>query len=236
MPTSMLGKKIGMTRVFDGEGRMVPVTVIELGPCAVLQVKTKEQHGYEALQLGFDDRVTGEQWDRIKRKFGEKKLEGNLKGIRRPEIGHYLKNAGGAAPKRFVKEVRLAEGESFAAGDRIGADALSAWKKVDVIGTSKGKGTQGTMKSWNFKSGPNTHGSKNRRSPGSIGKGGSTPGHVPRGKKMYTHLGNERCTVRNLDVVKVDPQHNLLLVRGATPGPRGGYLVVRKAVATRVVQ
>ncbi|MHC4390866.1 MAG: 50S ribosomal protein L3 [Planctomycetota bacterium] len=235
MPTAILGKKLGMTRVFDGEGNMVPVTVIEAGPNTVLQVRTKEKDGYEAVQLGFDDVLTGEQWDRIKQKYAEKKLRGGLKGLKRPEIGHYLTTGKGTAPKKFVREVFAADGESFEAGQQLNADTAESWGKVDVIGTSKGRGTMGTMRAWNFSSGPNTHGSKNRRNPGSIGMA-ATPKRVLKGQKMYTRWGNERATVRNLDVVSIDKDHNLILVRGGVPGPTNGYVVVRKAVACKVAK
>lgn len=235
MPTALLGKKIGMTRVFDESGEMIPVTVIEAGPCSVLQVKTNEKEGYRALQLGFDDRTTGEQWDRIKKEFGNKKLQGNLKGLRRPMIGHLTKTAGGATPKRFIKEVPLGDDENFKAGDLITIEIAAAWKKVDIIGKSKGRGMAGTIRAWNFSSGPRAHGSKNRRNPGSSGMG-TTPGRVIKGKKMFTRWGNERATIRNLDVVSVDTERNLVLVRGGVPGPTGGYVVIRKAVATRVKQ
>ncbi|RME69947.1 MAG: 50S ribosomal protein L3 [Planctomycetota bacterium] len=235
MPQALLGKKLGMTRIFDDQGNMLPVTVIEAGPCAVLQVRTPERDGYRALQLGFDERMTPEQWERVKKRLAEgKPLRGNLKGLTRPEIGHLQKTAGGESPKRFVKEVPVDDGESWSVGDRVTVEVAAEWKKVDVVGTSKGKGLQGTMKAHNFGSGPRSHGSKNQRLPGSIGMA-ATPKRVLKGQRMYTRLGGKRATVRNLDVVKVDPERNLLLVKGAIPGPRGGYVVIRKAVAARVV-
>ncbi|MFC1705495.1 50S ribosomal protein L3 [Planctomycetota bacterium] len=235
MPNALLGKKLGMTRIFIEGGRSVPVTVIEAGPCSVLEIRTPERNGYHAAQLGFDDRFTGEQWERIRTRLADGKRSGNLKGLRKPLFGHYQKTAGGVIPKRFVKEVRLADDESLEVGQEITVDVAEGWKKVDVIGTSKGRGTQGTMRAWNFSSGPNSHGSKNRRNPGSIGMG-ATPGRVLRGRKMYTRWGAERSTVRNLTVVGVQPERNLILVKGGVPGPTGGYLLVRKAVATRVAQ
>jgi large subunit ribosomal protein L3 len=236
MPQALLGKKLGMTRIFDDEGNMVPVSVIEAGPCTVLQVRTSEKDGYRALQLGFDDRMTPEQWERSQKKAaeGKGKLRGNLKGLTKPELGHLQKTAGGTAPKYFVKEVPYAEGETFTAGDMVTAEVASEWKKVDVVGTSKGKGQQGTMKAHNFSSGPRSHGSKNQRLPGSIGMA-ATPKRVLKGTRMYTRLGGKRATVRNLDIVKVDPERNLLLIKGGIPGPTGGYVLVRKAVAARVV-
>ncbi len=234
MPTALLGKKLGMTRVFDADGKMLPVTVIELGPCTVMQVRTPERDGYRALQLGFDERMTEEQWERVKKKAAEGKLRGHLKGLTKPELGHLQKTAGGVSPKRFVKEVPCGEEESYSPGDRITVEIAKEWAKVDVVGTSKGKGLQGTMKAHNFGSGPRSHGSKNQRLPGSIGMA-ATPKRVLKGTRMYTRLGGKRATVRNLDVVKVDPERNLLLIKGGVPGPKGGYVVVRKAVAARVV-
>ncbi|GIW71429.1 MAG: 50S ribosomal protein L3 [Planctomycetota bacterium] len=234
MPTAILGKKLGMTRVFDEAGNMLPVTVIEAGPCAVLQVRTPERDGYRAVQLGFDDRFTGEQWERIQKKAseGRGRLHGHLKGLTRPLLYHYLKTARGETPKRFVREVELLPDEALEPGQRVTVEVAAEWKKVDVIGTSKGRGTAGTMRAHGFGSGPRSHGSKNQRLPGSIGAA-TFPGRVLKGKRMYTRLGGQRATVRNLDVVKIDPEHNLILVRGGVPGPRGGYVVVRRAVACR---
>jgi len=235
MPKALLGKKLGMTRVYDDQGRVRGVTVIEAGPCAILDVMTKERNGYEAVQLGFEDRFTGEQWETVRKKAAEDKLDGNLKGLRKPELGRYLKGAKGVSPKRFVREVKLADGETPKVGETVTVSAADAWKKVDVTGVSKGKGFQGTMKAWNFSSGPNTHGTKNRRKPGSIGSS-STLGRVVKGKRMYTRVGNEQATMRNLNVVKVDQERNLILVEGSVPGPNGAYVVVRKAIATKVAQ
>lgn len=228
MPNGLLGKKLGMTRVFDDKGAMVPVTVIEAGPCPVLEVKTEEKHGYRAIQLGLGDRYTGEQWERVRRKHQEGKLAGNLKGVTRPELGHYLGTAGGESPKRFVKEVRYGEGESFQVGQAVTAEVVEAWPVVDVIGTSKGRGFAGTIKAHHFNRGRTSHGSKNTRKPGSVGQK-TFPGRTHPGKRLCKHLGDARATVRNLRVVKVDREKNLVLLEGAVPGPTGGFLVIRQA-------
>ena len=230
MPEGLLGKKVGMTRVFDDKGAMVPVTVIEAGPCAVLQVKTPEKEGYRGLQLGFEERLSGEQWERVRKKYAEGKLQGHLKGLKRPMLGHLKTTARGASPKRFIREVRYFEGENFEPGQSLTVAVCEGWKKVDVIGVSKGRGTAGTVKAHGFAMGPRAHGTKNIRQPGSVGQK-TFPARTFPGKRMYKHLGAVRSTVRNLNVVKLDPERNLILVEGAVPGPNGGYLVVRKAVA-----
>ncbi len=235
MPEGLLGKKLGMTRIFDEKGAMVPVTVIEAGPCAVLQVKTPEKEGYRGIQLGFEDRFTGGQWERVKQKLAEGKLKGYLKGVTRPELGHCLQTAKGVSPKRFVREVRYFEGESFEPGQTVGLEVAEGWKVVDVIGRSKGRGFAGTIKAHGFNRGRTSHGSKNTRRPGSVGQK-TFPGRTHRGKRLYKHLGAVQATVRNLAVVKVDKEKNLILVHGAVPGPNGGYVVVRKARATKVKQ
>jgi large subunit ribosomal protein L3 len=224
-----------MTRVFNEKGAMVPVTVIEAGPCAVLQVKTPEKEGYRGIQLGFDEHFSGEQWERVSKKLGEGKLSGHLKGVTRPELGHLKTTGKGASPKRFVREVHYFEGEAFEAGQAVGVEVVEAWKVVDVIGTSKGRGFAGTIKAHHFNRGRASHGSKNTRRPGSVGQK-TFPGRSHPGKRLYKHLGNKRATVRNLTVVKVDKEKNLLLVEGAVPGPTGGFVVVRKARATKVKQ
>ena len=230
MPTGVLGKKLGMTRVFDDKGAMVPVTVIEAGPCAVLQVKTQEKEGYRAIQLGFGERYTGEQWDRVKKKAAEGKLKGNIKDVTRPEMGHIAKT--GTSPKRFVKEVHYSDKETFEAGGTVTLDALDGLTHVDVVGTSKGRGYAGTIKAHHFNRGRASHGSKNTRRPGSVGQK-TFPGRTHPGKRLYKHLGNARATVRNLRVVKTDKEKNLLLLEGAIPGPTGAFVLVRKPCALR---
>jgi large subunit ribosomal protein L3 len=235
MPEGLLGKKLGMTRVFNDKGAMVPVTVIEAGPCAVLQVKTPEKEGYRGIQLGFGERFTGEQWDRVQKKHAEGKLKGNLKDVTRPELGHLKATGKGASPKRFVKEVHYYEGETYEAGQQLGVEVLEAWKVVDVIGTSKGRGFSGTIKAHHFNRGRASHGSKNTRRPGSVGQK-TFPGRSHPGKRLYKHLGAAKATVRNLQIVKIDKEKNIVLVEGAVPGPTGAFVVVRKARATRVKQ
>ncbi len=235
MPNGLLGKKLGMTRVFDEKGAMVPVTVIEAGPCPILQVKTLEKEGYRGLQLGFAERYTGEQWERVQKKAAEGKLKGNLKDVTRPEMWHLKTTGKGASPKRYVKEVQYSDKESFEAGGVVTVEICEAWKKVDVIGTSKGRGFAGTIKAHHFNRGRASHGSKNTRRPGSVGQK-TFPGRTHPGKRLYKHLGDARATVRNLSVVKIDNEKNLHLVEGAVPGPTGAFVLVRKARATRVKQ
>ena len=201
----LLGKKLGMTQLYADDGMLVPVTVIQAGPCQVMQVKTMDRDGYNAIQLGFDDR---------KRKSASK-----------PESGHA--RAANTEPKRFVREVTSEGNEDLDLGQTIGVDIFGAVKSVDVIGRSKGKGFQGSVKRHGFRGMPASHGaSKVHRSPGSIG-GASDPARVFKGTLMPGQMGNVRETVQNLKVVRVDTEKNLLLVRGAVPGPNGGYLIVR---------
>jgi len=202
----ILGKKLSMTQIWNEAGEVVPVTVILAGPCTVLQVKTKDNDGYRALQLGFGD----------KRK------------ATKPLLGHFKKS--NAKPKAFVREVPIDESDAFEAGQTVTVEVLAAVKKVDVIGTSKGRGFQGCVKRHNFNRGPVTHGTKNTREPGSSGQN-TSPGHVWKGKRMSGHMGAERKTVRNLDVVKVEKEQNLLYLRGGVPGPNGGFVYIRPAVA-----
>jgi len=205
MPGGLLGKKLGMTQIFAEDGTLVPVTVIQAGPCRVMQVKTRDSDGYSALQLGFDDR---------KRKNATK-----------PESGHARK--AGIEPKHFVREVRTDEPEKFQLGQTVTVEIFEDADSVDVVGTSKGKGFQGSIKRHKFRGQPASHGaSKIHRAPGSIG-GASDPARVFKGTRMPGHMGNVRKTVQNLQVVSVDAEKNLLLVKGAVPGPRGGYLILR---------
>ncbi|MFC6616665.1 50S ribosomal protein L3 [Deinococcus radiophilus] len=199
----ILGTKIGMTQIWK-EDRAVPVTVILAGPCPVVQRKTNEVDGYEAVQIGFGDRKE--------------------KNLNKPQLGH-LKKAS-LSPVRYLREFRDFSPE----GDEVRVDLFSEGEKVDVTGTSKGKGFQGVMKRWNFSGGPASHGAKKwHRRPGSIGQR-KTPGRVFKGKKMAGHMGDERVTVQNLEVVEVRPDENLILVKGAVPGANGGLVVLRGAV------
>lgn len=204
MQKGLIGKKIGMTQLFDEKGNVIPVTVIELGPCPVVQKKTVETDGYNAVQLGF----------------GEVKVQ----RVNKPVKGHYAK--ANVAPRKLLKEFRLKDIDALDVGDIIKADVFEVGEKVDVTGISKGKGTAGVIKRWNFSRLKETHGSGPVvRKGGSIGAC-SDPSRVFKGKKMAGRLGSERVTIQNLDVVKVDAENNLIAVKGAVPGPRGGIVVV----------
>ncbi|MDE6269153.1 MAG: 50S ribosomal protein L3 [Muribaculaceae bacterium] len=202
----LLGKKIGMTSVFSADGKNVPCTVIEVGPCVVTQVKTVETDGYNALQLGF-----GEQKE---------------KHLTQPEIGHFKK--AGVAPKRHLAEFKGFDGE-YKLGDTITVDMFTESDFVDVVGTSKGKGFQGVVKRHGFGGvGQSTHGQHNRlRAPGSIGAC-SYPAKVFKGMRMAGQMGNERVTVQNLQVVKIIPEHNLMMIKGSVPGSKGSILLIEK--------
>lgn len=210
MSTMLLGKKIGMTQVYDDAGLIVPVTVIQAGPCAVMQVKTQETDGYYALQLGFE----------------EVKQSRRLK----PEIGHARK--AGAIVPRFVREVRLMQPAEKQPGEMITVEVFQNVTYVDVVGTSKGKGYQGVMKRHGFKGQPASHGCERKhRSPGSI-SGGVSRGHgrgIKKGHKMAGHMGHVKCTSRNHRVIGVDLENNLLIIKGPVAGPSGGYVMVQAA-------
>ncbi len=207
MQKAIMGKKLGMTQIFDESGKFIPVTVVEAGPCTVVQKKTVENDGYEAIQIGFGD-------------IKEKK-------VTKPQQGHFKK--AGVAYKRFVKELRLDDCTTYNVGDEFTAEIFAEGDKIDVTGTSKGKGYAGTVKRWGTHRGPMTHGSGYHRGPGSMG-GCSDPSRVYKGKKLPGHLGNEQVTVQNLDVVKVIADKNLILVKGAVPGPKGGLLLIKNTV------
>lgn len=209
----ILGRKIGMTQVFTEDGRAVPVTVIEAGPCTVMAVKNAERDGYESVQLGF----------------------GHKRRLNKPRLGHVRKATGNNDTRpRYLREFRGGS-EGTQLGQQVTIDMIFAIDDyVDVIGTSKGKGFQGGVKRWHFRGGPKTHGQSDRtRAPGSVGAG-TTPGRVYKGQKMAGHMGNERVTVQNLQVVDIDPENHVLLVKGAVPGPRNGLIMVRKAVKKNV--
>lgn len=209
----ILGKKVGMTRVYDESGKLVPVTVIQAGPCIVMQEKSVETDGYSAVQIGFDE----------------------VKASRRkqPEIKHAEK--AGATPKRFVREIRVANGAELPGklGDSITVAAFSEEKFVDVTGTSKGKGFAGVMKRHGFGGFPASHGTERKhRAPGSISSYASNAGHgagPKKGKRMSGHMGNCRVTTKNHILVAIDEEKNLLVIKGAVPGPAGGYCIVRSA-------
>lgn len=206
MVATILGRKLGMTQVWSEDDQLVPVTVIEAGPCVVSQVKTDEKDGYTAAQIAF----------------GELKP----KKVNKPTAGHFAK--AGVDPRKHVAEVRLDGDEEVSVGDEITVGIFEPGAQVHITGTSKGKGFAGTMKRHNFSGGPGGHGSHFHRIPGSVGQA-STPSRVFRGKKMAGQMGNATATVRNLEVVKVDSEQNLLLVKGAVPGGKGALLTVRSA-------
>ena len=202
MLQGFLGKKIGMTQIFREDGKVVPVTVIEAGPCVVTQVKTKETDGYEAVQLGY----------------------GDVKRRNKPQAGH-LKNS---RLSRYLREVATDDTSEFAVGQTIGVDIFETGEKVDIIGTSKGRGFAGVMKRWNFGGGPRTHGQSDRaRAPGSIG-GGTTPGKVYKGLKMGGHMGNRRITVKALEIIEIDAERNLLMIKGGIPGATNSLIQIRR--------
>lgn len=208
MQKGIIGKKMGMTQIFDEKGNVVPVTVIEAGPCVVVQKKTVENDGYAALQIGFGD-VTA-------------------KHVNKPMKGHFDKSD--VAPKKTLREFRLADCDAFNVGDVIKADVFASGDRVDVVGTSKGKGYAGAIKRWNFHRLKESHGTGPvARHAGSLGAC-SSPSRVYKGTKAAGHLGCERVTVQNLDVIKVDVENNLIAVRGAVPGPRGGIVLLSDSV------
>ncbi len=208
MQKGLIGKKVGMTQLFDENGKVIPVTVVEAGPCVVVQKKTVEKDGYAAVQVGFGDvKVTR---------------------VNKPLAGHFKK--ADVAPKKVLKEFRLKDTESLNVGDILKADVFAAGDRVDVVGTSKGKGTAGAIKRWNFGRLKESHGTGPvARHAGSLGAC-SDPSRVYKGKKLAGHLGAERVTIQNLDVVKVDADNNLIAVKGAIPGPRGGIVVLADTV------
>ncbi len=209
MAKAILGRKLGMTQIFTEEGRVVPVTVVESGNNFVLQNKTDETDGYNAVQIGFGD---------IKEK-----------NVTKPLKGHFEK--AGVKAVRFIREMRLAAPSEYNVGDTIGVDIFAAGDLVDVVGTSKGKGFAGGIKRHNFARGPMGHGSKSHREPGSTGAMISGPGgRVLKGKKLPGRMGGERVTVQRLTVVRVDTDRNLILIKGAIPGPKKGFVVIKDTV------
>ena len=205
MQKGIIGKKIGMTQIFDANGKVVPVTVVEAGPCPVTQKKTLENDGYESVQLGFQD---------VK-----------VERLTKPLKGHFAK--ADVAPKKVLKEFRLSDISSVNVGDVIKADIFAVGDMVDVTGTSKGKGTAGAIKRWNFSRLKETHGTGPvARHAGSLGAC-SDPSRVYKGKKLAGHLGHEKVTVQNLSIVKIDVENNLIAIKGAIPGPKGSYVVIK---------
>ena len=207
MKKAIIGKKIGMTQIFDETGKVIPVTVIEAGPCVVAQVKTVETDGYDAIQLGFGD-------------VKENK-------VIKPIKGHFAKAS--ITPKKHLREFRVDSIESYKVGDEVKADTFAQGDKIDVQGTSKGKGFQGVIKRHGQSRGPMGHGSMYHRRPGSMGPT-STPGRVFKGKKLPGHMGVQTITIQNLDVVRVDMDKNVILVKGSVPGVKGAILKIKTSV------
>ena len=211
MKKAIVGKKIGMTQIFTEDGRLVPVTVIEAGPCTVVQLKTVESDGYQAVQVGFGEMTEARA----------KKL------LTKPVQGHFAK--AGVAAKRTLREFRFDDCTGYKVGDEIKVDQFQKGDRIDVTGTSKGHGFTGAIQRWNQHTGPMAHGSKYHRGVGSL-SANSDPSRVFKGKHMSGHYGVDRVTVQNLEVVSVDAERNLLLVKGAVPGPNESLLVIRDTV------
>ncbi len=204
MKEGILGRKVGMTQVFDAQGTAIPVTVIEAGPCVVTQVKTPKRDGYAAVQLGF----------------------GVARRLNEPQRGHLM----GLPPVRHLREIRISPDEAVEVGQKVEVGIFKPGDRVDVTGISKGRGFAGVVRRHGFAGGPRTHGQSDRtRAPGAISSG-TTPGRILKGKRMAGRMGGERVTVQNLEVIVADPARNLLLVRGAVPGARNGLLLIRRAV------
>ena len=209
MAKGILGKKLGMTQIFEADGKMIPVTVVEAGPCLVIQNKTEETDGYNAVQLGFGE---------LKEKHTSK-----------PMKGHFDK--AGVTPVKFVRELRLSAPSEYTVGQKISAEIFTAGELIDATGISRGKGFAGTIKRHNFSRGPMAHGSKSHREPGSMGPMHSGPGgRVIKGKKLPGRMGNAKVTVQRLTVAKVDTDRNLILVKGSIPGAAGSFVVLKETV------
>lgn len=207
MKKGIVGRKVGMTQIFDANGKIIPVTVIQAGPCVVVQLKTVEKDGYASVQVGFSD---------LKERLAIK-----------PVKGHFAK--AGVPLKKFVKEFRFEDASSYTIGQEITVDVFSPGEKVDISGISKGKGFQGAIKRWNQHRGPMSHGSKFHRAPGSMGAS-SSPSRTFKNKRLPGHMGNVSTTVLNLEVVKIMIEQNVILIRGGVPGPNKGVVVIRNSV------
>lgn len=203
----IIGRKLGMTQIFDEEGNVIPVTVLEAGPVNVIQKKTQENDGYSAIQVGFGD-------------LKEKKAN-------KPKKGHFEK--AGVSLKKHIKEIKIENEEEFELGQEIKADIFEVGDKVDISGTSKGKGFQGSIKRHNQSRGPMAHGSKYHRGVGAL-SAATYPGRVMKGRKLPGHMGAVKVTVQNLEVVRVDAEKNFILVKGAVPGPKGGLITIKESV------
>jgi large subunit ribosomal protein L3 len=206
--TGLLGKKVGMTQIFKDDGKVLPATVIEAGPCFILQIKSKKKDGYSAIQCGFDK---------------QKK-----KRVNKPKLSHFKKAK--VEPLKFIKEILIKEEDEdkLKLGQQLKANLFEPGDYVDITGTTIGKGFQGVMKRWNFRGHPASHGSTIHRAPGSIGAS-ATPSRVVKGKKMPGRMGNEKNTIKNLEIIKVDAENNLLVVDGSVQGKKGNYLIINKS-------
>lgn len=215
MAKGILGKKLGMTQIFEADGRMIPVTVVEAGPCIVIQNKTEETDGYNAVQLGFGD---------LKEKH-----------MNKPMKGHFDK--AGVTPVKFIRELRLSAPSEYTVGQKIAADLFTAGEMIDATGVSRGKGFAGTIKRHNFSCGPMAHGSKSHREPGSNGPMHSGPGgRVIKGKKLPGRMGGANVTVQRLTIAKVDLDRNLILVSGSIPGAVGSFVILKETIKPNVVK
>ena len=213
MISGIIGRKLGMTQIFAEDGTVTPVTVIKAGPCVVVQTKKASGiDGYNAVQLGFVE---------------DKPIK--LKNVTKPMRGHFEKTGSGTPPTRVLKEIRLTDEPEANIGDQIKVDVFADGDKIEVMGTSKGRGFAGTIKRHNFRRGPMSHGSMNIRAPGSIGQS-AYPSRVIKGTKSSGHMGDERVTVRGLTVARIDVENNLLMVKGAVPGANGSLVIVKKAI------
>lgn len=207
MKKAIIGRKLGMTQIFDENNRVIPVTVVEAGPCTVVQKKTTEKDGYEAIQVGYGE---------IREKL-----------VNKPLKGHFDK--AGVGLRRMLKEFKLENASEYQVGQEIKVDVFETGEKIDVTGTSKGKGYQGIIKRWNAHRGPMSHGSKFHRAVGSMGAA-SYPARTFKNKRMAGHMGNVKSTVLNLEVVKTIPEKNLILIKGGIPGPNKGYVIIRNSI------
>lgn len=205
MPLGILGKKLGMSQMFDERGTLIPVTIIAAGPCPILQTKSPERDGYTAVQLGFDPKPE--------------------KSSNKPEMGHA--KAAESGPMRYVREFRVDDTDGLTVGEKLDASIFEVGEKVDVIGKSLGRGFAGTIKRYNTSRGPESHGSMYHRRPGSMGAS-AYPSHTFKGKHLPGHMGDARVTIKNLIVVMADPENNLIAVRGSVPGHKNGYVMIRK--------
>lgn len=207
----ILGKKIGMTQVFDAEGQVIPVTVLRSGPCFILQIKTKEKDGYTAVQLGFEE-------------IKESK-------VKKPRLGKFKQIK--VTPTRYIKEIRVADHKNYQVGQQIDLTQFNPGDLIDVVATSIGRGFQGGVKRWGWSIGPKSHGSMSHRAPGSIGAS-AFPSRVVKGHHLPGHMGNHRVTIQNLEVIKVDKENNLLVVKGSVPGPKNSFLIIKKSPRKKV--